>query len=303
VRLLADYADSLTSRSALKRARPALALTWALLGSPGADPRVRLDLRSRALAARAPLVADTRLVPLWDPVPVCAAAFAPLLGGTAGVSYPVLRRAAVVAVKCSSALARHVDAAALTGELVALDRDRREIRCPAPGDLAECEALKLVADRPDKASAMAGRAVRAEFLVLRGADPASCPVRAILRYVASAEYRRRRDSAAADRLLYAVNPLRGTFRGISSDSVKRDLRSVLASLGITDRRAAALARAAAANSLLAAGLTDFQVRALGRWTPGSTAFEKFYYKLGLRDLRDLRDRRERAEESSTDGAP
>jgi hypothetical protein len=280
-RLLTDYLVSTTTTWQIKAAQSAVPATWALLNVAGADPSWRVDLHKKDLFGTAPLRRDTRFDPLWDAVAARRVAFAPLLGDLDSLTYMTLRRAAVAALKCSSALARHTEAAAMLGDFVALDDTRNVVPVPSPSDLGPCVALKLTAAKPDKASAAANVPVCAEFVVLADDDPATCSVRALLRYVSHDEYHRRRDEAEEDRLLLADRPVKGVFRAISADTVSRDLRATLTHMGVTQQRPAALARAAAANALLVAGLSDLQVRALGRWAPGSSAFERHYYRLGL----------------------
>ena len=281
-RLLVAFLVSLRSRSAVHKAQSGVPATWALLDAPGADQKWRVDLHNKSLGAAATPRRDRRFDPLWDAVAARRAAFAPLLTqASEDLSFQQIRRALVAVLKCSSALARHTDAAAMTGEIIALDADRRDIDVPCADALGDCVALKLTSACSDKASAAANVAVRAEFLVLADEDEATCPVRALLRCVVHPSFHLRRDAAEADRLLLSINPTRGTYRPISADTVKRDLLVTLASIGVHQKDAAALARAAAANSLLSGGFSGVQVRALGRWSPGSSVFEKHYYKLGL----------------------
>lgn len=264
----------------LNASRASVRSSWALMAAPGHDPSLRHELRSRAAAARRPPRPDTRLAPVWDPRGVRIAAFAAARAPNADFS--TVRRSAVVALKCSSALMRHTEAASASQTVTAVDALRAVV--PLPGDpdaisLDPAIGLLVTGLAPDKASAMVGSPDLPSFLILRDSDPAACPVRALLRYLRHPEVlRRARDTS---HLLASISRRNGRFFPIGSDAVSHTLRDALSAVGISGPRVAARSRAAVANELLRSGLSQHAVCCLGRWAPGSSAFEIFYRKIDL----------------------
>ena len=262
-------------------ARVAVTYSWALLAIPGHDPAVRSTLRTRAGRARRSAQRDTRLDPIWDPEPVRAKAFA--AARAPGASFTVARAAAVVALKCSSALARHADVAAISSTLVAVDESRSPIPLP-PISSSSSSILPVVGllltGGPDKVARSLGDYNKStSFLVLADPDPASCPVRALLLYVSHPGFKTR--SASCPYLVMSIRRRQGDYFQLSPDAISSVLKTALAACKVTYPGASAHARAAVANELLSKGLSEHAVCCLGRWAPGSSAFEIFYRKIDL----------------------
>ena len=286
--ILDSYLDSLAALgrddNAIATARVAVTYSWALLAAPGHDPSIRSLLRERAARARRAQRPDTRLDPVWDPAPVRAAAFAAARASDA--SFTTQRRAAIVALKCSTSLARHTDAAVMSAEVTALDRDRSPIALPtAESDFDSVFALSLSGTVADKVAAMSGdSSARASFLVLRFPDATACPVRALLRYLSSPDSMIRLADSGV--LIPSISRRQGRYHKVSADVISNQLTIALSAVGVSSARAAARARAATANELLRGGYSEQAVQALGRWSPGSSAFERFYRKIDLARIFD-----------------
>ena len=79
----------------------------------------------------------------------------------------------------------------------------------------------------------------------------------------------------------SIRRRQGDYFQLSPDAISSVLKTALAACKVTYPGASAHARAAVANELLSKGLSEHAVCCLGRWAPGSSAFEIFYRKIDL----------------------